>query len=196
MSDSAIFKPADWFAPLDWTTVFVTAQPIEIELGCGRGAFLAWLAGTRPPHNILGVERQLVRLRLVDKKVQRRALTNVRLLRVEASYFVTKMVPNHTVTEYHIYFPDPWPKRRHAPRRLINPVFVAELDRTLTPGGLVNVATDDLDYFAAMQAVFAASGKFSAETPEPLPLEARTEFEKIFLAQGLSIGRACYRRRE
>ena len=189
---TAIFKPADWFALLDWREVFATPQPLEIELGCGKGAFLAWAAQTRPHHNFLGVERQLVRLRRVDKKAHRFGLANVRLLRVEANYFVTKLVPDHSVAGYHIYFPDPWPKRRHHDRRLINPVFVMELHRTLGPGGAVNVATDDADYFAAMQATFAQSGKFSATAPEALPAAAQTEFEKIFLAQGQPIWRSRY----
>jgi tRNA (guanine-N7-)-methyltransferase len=193
---TAIFKPADFFAPLDWGTVFTRPAPIEIEIGCGKGGFLAWAAATRPVANFLGLERQLVRLRMADKKVQRQGLTNVRLLRIEAGYFVTKMVPDGSVAAYHIYFPDPWPKRRHQRHRLINLEFVGELDRTLGPGGVVHVATDDLDYFASMQQVFAASRRFEEQPPEPLPVEAQTEFEKIFLAQGKPIGRARFVRRD
>ena len=116
----------------------------------------------------------------------------VRLLRIEAGYFATKMVPDSSVTAYHIYFPDPWPKRKHARHRLINLAFVGELDRTLGQGGVVHVATDDLDYFAVIKKVFAASGRFEEQSPEHLPVEAQTEFEKIFLAQGKPIGRARY----
>jgi tRNA (guanine-N7-)-methyltransferase len=190
LNESAIYKPTDWLAPLDWREVFGNDRPVEIDLGCGKGGFLLWSADARPDHNFLGVERQLVRLHKVDKKIRRAGLTNARLLRVEASYFVGKLVTDHSVAAYHILFPDPWPKRRHAKHRLFQAAFVDELRRTLTPGGAVNVATDDADYFAHIQKVMA--GKFAENAPEILPAEAMTEFEKIFVAAGKTIGRARF----
>ena len=189
---TAIFRPADFFASLNWGSVFSTRAPIEIEIGCGKGAFLAWAAQTRLQHNFLGVERQMIRLRKVDSKVQRLGLTNVRLLRIEAGYLVGKMIPDNSVAAYHIFFPDPWPKRRHQANRLLGPAFVLELHRTLQKGGTVNVATDDATYFAGIQKVFANSGKFTPTAPVSLPVEAQTEFEKLFLAQGLVINRGRY----
>ncbi len=173
--------------------MFGNDRPVEIDLGCGKGGFLVWVAGQRPGHNFLGVERQLKRLRKADKKVRRAGLPNVRLLRVEAGYFVAKLVADGSVAAYHILFPDPWPKRRHHRRRLFQPAFVDELYRTLGQGGVVNVATDDLDYFAHIGLVMAE--KFVETQPEVLPAEAMTEFEKIFIAQGKPIGRAQFRRR-
>ena len=167
-------------------------RPLEIDIGCGKGGFLLWAAGTQPATNFLGVERQLIRLRKVDKKILDRQLTNVRLLRVEAGYLVGKLIPAQSVTAYHIFFPDPWPKRRHHSRRLFQPVFIQELHRTLKPEGAVNVATDDLEYFAQIQKVMRESGRFCELAAVPLPVEAQTEFEKIFLAQGKSIGRAKF----
>lgn len=192
-ADSALYQPANWLEPLAWPALFPDpTRPVEIDIGCGKGGFLLWVAATQPTSNFLGVERQLVRLRKVDKKLHDRQLTNVRLLQIEAGYLVAKLLPAQTVTAYHIFFPDPWPKRRHHPRRLFQPAFVAELHRTLTPGGAVNAATDDLDYFAHIQRVMRESGQFR-ETPAPaLPVEAQTEFEKIFLAQGKLIGRAKF----
>ena len=126
------------------------------------------------------------------RKCHTHARPNVRLLQIEAGYLVEKLIPAQTVTAYHIFFPDPWPKRRHHPRRLFQPAFVAALHRSLTPAGAVNVATDDLDYFAQIQRVMRASGRFQERPAIPLPVEAQTEFEKIFLAQGKPIGRAQY----
>jgi len=149
-----------------------------------------WAAQTRPQHNFLGVERQLARLHKVDAKVQRARLTNVRLLRVEAGYFVCKLVPDRSVAAYHILFPDPWPKRRHAKHRLFQASFVRELYRTLKKRGVVNVATDDEDYFAQIRKVMVE--RF-AETPaEDLPAEAMSEFERLFVAAGKPIGRGRY----
>ena len=191
--DSAVYKPANWLDPLPWPAVFSdAARPLEIDIGCGKGGFLLWSAGTRPGTNFLGVERQLIRLRKVDKKILDQQLPNVRLLRVEAGYLVSKLIPPQSVTAYHIFFPDPWPKRRHQARRLFQPAFVEALYRTLQPGGAVNVATDHLEYFAQMQKVMGASGRFRETAADGLPAEAQTEFEKIFLAQGKSIGRAKF----
>lgn len=187
---SNIYVPVNLVDRLDWQKVFAREQPVEIDVGCGKGGFLLWAAGQRPMHNVLGVERQLVRLRKVDRKAHLAGLTNVRLLQVEAGLFVEKLVPDHSVMAYHIFFPDPWPKRRHHPRRLFQVKFVGELERTLVSGGAVNVATDNLDYFAHIQKVMAT--RFRELPADPLPVEAQTEFEKIFLAQGKPVGRAKF----
>jgi tRNA (guanine-N7-)-methyltransferase len=205
LNATAIYKPTDWLQPIDWPAVFGNNHPVEIDLGCGKGGFLLWAAHARPSHNFLGVERQLVRLHKVDKKIQSAGLTNVRLLRVEASYFVSKLVPDHSVAAYHILFPDPWPKRRHAKHRLFQPPFVEQLHRTLVgrvtsrgaasgdaaySSGMINVATDDEDYFVQIRKVMAE--RFTETPPKVLPAEAMTEFEKIFVAAGKPIGRARY----
>ena len=189
---SGIYKPANWLDPLDWREVFDEPRPVEIDIGCGKGAFLLWAAQARTQHNFVGIERQLVRVRKVDKKIQRLGLRNVRLIRIEASYFVSKIVLNNSVSAYHIYFPDPWPKRRHHPRRLFNTGFVQELDRTLTRGGAVNVATDDDDYFVHIEKVMVESKRFAVTPPEPLPPDAKTEFENLFVAQGKPIHRTRF----
>jgi tRNA (guanine-N7-)-methyltransferase len=189
---TAIYKPANWLDPLNWRAVFDQPQPIEIDIGCGKGAFLLWAAQARPQHNFVGVERQLVRLRKVDKKIQRLGLPNLRLVRIEAGYFVSKLVPNRSVVAYHLYFPDPWPKRRHHPRRLFNATFVGELHRTLTQGGVVNVASDDTDYFTHIRKVMTESKGFATEPPETLPTEARTEFETVFHVLGKKIHRTRF----
>lgn len=190
---TSIYTPTDWLNPFNWNHVFADgSRPLEIDIGCGKGGFLLWAAATRPQHNFLGVERQLVRVRKVDKKILRAKLANSRLLRIEVSYFVEKLVPDASVAAYHILFPDPWPKRRHEGNRLFQPAFVRELHRTLGKGGAVNVATDDLEYFEAIQKVMRASGLYREEPADVLPVEAQTEFEKIFLAAGKKIGRAKY----
>lgn len=191
--ETAIYKPTNWLDQLDWAHVFrEPSRPLEIDIGCGKGGFLLWAAAMHPATNYLGIERQLVRLRKVDKKIQTRQLTNARLLRIEAGYFVSKLIPSQSVNAYYIFFPDPWPKRRHQANRLFQPAFIADLHRTLKPGGVVNVATDDLDYFAQIQKVMGESGRFREDVADCLPVEAQTEFEKIFLAQGKPIGRAKF----
>jgi tRNA (guanine-N7-)-methyltransferase len=101
------------------------------------------------------------------------------------------LIPTASVSAYYIFFPDPWPKRRHAGKRLFQPAFIEQLQRTLVASGAVNVATDNGPYFE--QVVGLMSG-WKAEPPLALPEEARTEFEKIFLAKGEAIHRARWRK--
>jgi tRNA (guanine-N7-)-methyltransferase len=192
---SVIYKAASWFELLDWRAVFERDQPIEIDLGCGKGSFLLWAANMRRDRNFLGVERLLRRLRRVDRKAVRSRLNNVRLIRLEAAYLVTKLVPDGSVSDYHVLFPDPWPKRRHQARRLISPDFVTELHRTMTLGGTVNCATDHLEYFEWIQRAFQTSGRFAETEPVALPPEARTDFEKEFVAAGKQVYRCQWLKR-
>ena len=192
---SVIYKAASWFEPLDWRAVFERDQPIEIDLGCGKGSFLLWAANTWPKRNFLGVERRLRRLRRVDRKAVRIGLNNLRLVRMEAAYLVTKLVPDGSVSTYHVLFPDPWPKRRHRARRLISLDFVTELHRTMTAGGTVNCATDHLEYFEWIQRAFQTSARFAETEPVALPAEAHTDFEKEFVAAGKQVYRCRWLKR-
>jgi len=194
--DTAIFKPADWFAPVRWPDVFNTAGPVEIDVGCGKGGFLLWAAQARPQSNFLGIERQLVRLRKVDGKIRRLGLANAKLVRIEAGYFISKVVPDGSVAAYHVYFPDPWPKRRHQAHRLFQPEFVTALWRTLQPRGVVNVATDDAAYDSDIRKVMGDQGRFGETIPETLPEEATTEFERVFRQAGQPIYRGRFVRRD
>ena len=192
---SVIYQLANWLDPLDWRAVFDRDQPIEIDLGCGKGSFLLWAAGAHPQRNFLGVDRLLRRLRRVDRKAVRGRLNNVRLVRLEAAYLVSKLVPDGSVSTYHVLFPDPWPKRRHHERRLISAGFLASVHRTLVPGGAVNCATDHAEYFEWIQRAFEKSEQFGQAEPINLPLEAQTDFEKEFVAAGKPVHRCRWLKR-
>jgi tRNA (guanine-N7-)-methyltransferase len=192
---SVIFKPANWFEPLEWRRVFAQEQPIEIDLGCGKGSFLLWAAGTHPQRNFLGVERLLRRLRRVDRKAVRAGLDNVRLIRVEAAYLIMKLIPDGSVSTYHILFPDPWPKRRHHSRRLVCAPLLGDVHRTLTVGGVVNCATDHEEYFEWIQREFQKTGQFEKQDPVVLPQEAWTDFEREFVAAGKRVYRCRWQKR-
>jgi tRNA (guanine-N7-)-methyltransferase len=192
--ETALYTPPNWIEPLHWQSVFSESRPIEVDVGCGKGGFLLWAAQTQPDRNFFGVERLLLRLRKVDKKIRRLCLPNARLIRIEASYLIAKLIPESSVSVYHIYFPDPWPKRRHHRRRLFTPAFVADLRRTLQPGGAVNVATDQEDYFREIGTLMRESGFFVAEPPLSLPDEARTEFEREFLTTGKPVFRGRWKK--
>ncbi len=180
---------------LDLPQLFPVAQPLQVELGCGDASFLAQYARQNPAVNFLGVERLLGRLRKVDRKGRRLGLKNICGVRIESAYFLEYLLPAHAAVALHIYFPDPWPKKKHRRFRLINERFPVLAWQALAPGGIVYLRTDDLDYFQQMTGVFAADQKFQAvETPVSLA-GVLTDFEKDFNAQGIPTQRAAYQRR-
>ena len=173
--------------------MFSNAQPLEVELGSGDGSFLAKYAALHRERNFIGVERLLGRIRKIDRKGQRVGLTNLRLVRIEASYTLEFLLPKHVADVIHVYFPDPWPKRKHRKNRLVNTRFTDRAREALKPNGVIYLRTDDADYFAQMLEVFAASPHFEEiETPEELSAQI-TDFERGFLARGVQTRRAAYR---
>jgi tRNA (guanine-N7-)-methyltransferase len=190
-----IHTPSNYFEWLDPSALFIRPQPLEVELGCGDSSFLVELARRHPEHNFLGVERLMGRIRKLDRKGRRMGLANLRGLRIEASYCLERLLPAGIVSALHVYFPDPWPKRKHWSKRLVNEGFTRSAARILVPGGAVHLRTDDAPYFAQMTEVFAANKDFEpVETPADLAA-LLTDFERDFLAQGRTTHRASYRRR-
>lgn len=185
--------PSDYFAPLDLAAIFQRPAPVEIDLGCGDGAFLTGRAAKFPERNFLGIERLVGRVRTACRKAARGKLLNLRVLRIESAYAVQYLLPPNSVDVVHLLFPDPWPKKRHHRRRLVTGDFFASLHRILAPAGFVRIATDQADYFAAMrELIFAApfQEELAAER-ESFPL---TTFEKRFVAQGAPIYRLRLRK--
>ncbi len=122
-------------------------------------------------------------------------LKNLRGVRIESSYFLQYLLPAHSARALHIYFPDPWPKKKHRRHRLINEAFPTLAKTALQPGGIVYLRTDDADYFQQMNEVFGAA-KFYEAVQTPSTLSAvTTDFERDFNAQGISTLLAAYRLR-
>jgi len=180
--------------PLLLKMLFPAERAIQVELGAGDGSFLAAYARAHPEWNFIGVERLLGRLRKIEKKAKRAGLDNVRLVRIEADYFTRYLLPPNSVEAVHIYFPDPWPKRRHWKNRLIDSDFTVALLKVLIVGGAVHLRTDDAPYFAQMIDSFAANPAFQKfETPEEL-LHFVTDFERGFHARNVPTRHASYRK--
>lgn len=192
--ESIEFTPADYFAPLPLDAMFEKAAPLQIDLGCGYGAFIVAMAKEHPDCNFIGVERLVGRVRKVCKRSANAGLRNVRILCLESLYTMEKLVPAQSVSVIHVMFPDPWPKRKHRARRLINAGFLDAAREALSPDGELRLTTDDTDYFAQMQSVAAAHNGFSIiDWPED-PAYPRTDFEKHFRAAGLTIHRLLLRK--
>ena len=178
--------------PLDLAEWFPKPQPLEIELGCGDASFLVESARRNPDRNFIGVERLLGRIQKLDRKGRRAGLANLRGVRIESSYFLRFLLPPRSAAALHVYFPDPWPKKKHRRHRLINEHFPALALAALAPDGVVYLRTDDTDYFQQMTEVFATSREFQkVETPPELA-ELTTDFERDFNSRGIQTLRAAY----
>ncbi|MCB2156975.1 tRNA (guanosine(46)-N7)-methyltransferase TrmB [bacterium] len=133
--------------PLDFDRLFGRSAPVEIEVGIGSGFFCAEYAKDHPEINLLGIDKTGSETHRTNDKCRRRGLTNVRVLRCDALYFLEDYPPEHSVDTYHVYYSDPWPKKRHHRRRLWQPRFIEILRRTLKPGGRLFMKTDVTEYF-------------------------------------------------
>jgi tRNA (guanine-N7-)-methyltransferase len=143
--------------PIDFATLYGNSNPVELEIGMGKGTFLTEQAKSRPGTNFFGLEWARWFWRYASDRLRRAGCSNARTMRVEASFFLREFVASGTLSVVHIYFPDPWPKARHHKRRLIQPPFALELTRVLCPGGRVQIVTDHLEYFEQIEPVIRAS---------------------------------------
>lgn len=132
------------------------------------------------------------RIQKLDKKGRRIGLTNTRGVRIESAYFLEFLLPPHSATALHVYFPDPWPKKKHRRHRLIGETFPALARQALAPGGAVFLRTDDADYFRQMNEVFGAAKEFEKSETPPALAEITTDFEREFNAQGIPTLRAAF----
>jgi tRNA (guanine-N7-)-methyltransferase len=191
-SDNLIYPLPSILERLDLVKLFPKAQPLEVELGCGDASFIAEYAARHRERNFVGVERLLGRIRKLDRKGRRAGLTNLRGVRIENAYFLEYLLPPRSASALHVYFPDPWPKKKHRKNRLINEHFPELARRVLVTNGVVCLRTDDADYFAQMTTVFAANPAFRlVETPSELAA-LTTDFEKEFNARKIETRRAAY----
>ena len=178
---------------IDLAKLFSVEQPLELELGCGDGSFTLQYAQANPGRNIVALERLLGRITKLDRKGHRAGLKNLRLLRAEAAYVLEYLLPPGLLDAIHVYFPDPWPKKRHHKNRLISEPFPPLAKRLLREGGIVYLRTDNIEYFEQMLEVFGGADGFEAvDTPEPMK-QIVTDFEQEFNAQGIPTNYAAYR---
>jgi len=133
--------------PLEWRQVFGNDHPVELEIGTGKGTFLTEQAKARPEVNFFGLEWANWFFRYASDRLRRNHCANARMVRAEAGYFLTEFVADASVSVLHVYFPDPWPKKRHHKRRLVQEPFLRQAERILAPGGRVQIVSDHKGYF-------------------------------------------------
>ncbi len=168
---------------------FGNDQPLEVDVGSGKGRFILARAAEHPDTNYWGLDRQFGRILRTARKAHRLGLQNVRLARVDAVQGIESLLPDGSVTTFYIFFPDPWPKRRHHRRRLICPEFLDLLHRKMTASGCVHFATDHQDYGKVVSACFADDPRFIGIEPMQPAEEERTNFEILFTDQNKPICR-------
>ena len=184
----------------DWNQLFGNSHPVEIEIGCGRGMFIIKSALENPETNFLGIEKSARFFRMLKERVVKSGAHNIRLLRTEAAYLMKKFVPAHSVQAVHVYFPDPWPKKRHRKRRLVNGSFFESVTRILASDGRLFFATDFQDYFDEILTIAPSCRGLAKELYEELspqdvdPDTAATAYERKYLIQGRVIYRAVYKK--
>lgn len=186
-------------APLEWGTVFGNDHPVELEVGFGKGLFLLTAAQACPGVNFLGIEVLRKYQLFTATRLAKRGLSNVRLVKADARPFLRDYVAPGSVRAVHIYFPDPWWKKRHLKRRVFTAEFAAQCARILGPGGRLYVVTDVEEYFHIITELVAGQAALRP-LPPPDPTEPAhdldylTNFERKFRKEGRSIYRAVYER--
>jgi tRNA (guanine-N7-)-methyltransferase len=167
--------------PLDLARVFGREAPVIVEIGSGMGETTAHIAAGNPGKDYLAIEVHTPGVGSLLKQIEERGLTNIRIVQHDAAEVLRDMVPRASLAGVHVFFPDPWPKKRHHKRRLLQPAFAELLADRIRPGGYLHVATDWQDYAEQALAVLAAvpALRNTAERFAPRP-ESRpeTKFER------------------
>lgn len=178
-------------APPDWTAVFGRDALRILEIGFGMGETTAAIAATQRDVDFIGIEVHLPGVGALLKRIDELGLTNLRIIRHDAVEALETMIAPETLSGVHVYFPDPWPKKRHHKRRLLKPAFVQALARRLVPGGYLHAATDWEEYAQEILATCAAEPLLanSAEGFAPRPQwRPQTKFE----ARGRKLGHGVW----
>ncbi len=185
---------------IDFAQLFGRDAPVHLEIGFGNGDALAAMASAHPENDYLGIEVHRPGVGVLLRRLESEGIANVRVISVDARAVLEQRIPNSSLSAVYLFFPDPWHKKRHHKRRLVQAEFVALLARKLKPGGLLHLATDWEDYAQHMLAVLAGSAAFEnlaeAGTFTPRP-ENRvfTRFERRGQRLGHGVRDLVFRRR-
>ena len=186
-----VFGIAYISAPYDFDAAFTRSAPTFLEIGFGMGETTAQIAAEQPQNNYIGVEVHTPGVGGLLRLIEAQHLTNIRIIQHDAVDVVTHMIPAGSLSGVHVFFPDPWPKKRHHKRRLLQPAFVHLLASRLQSGGYLHVATDWEEYAAQILPVLSAEPRLvnSAESFAPRPAyRPLTKFE----SRGLKLGHGVW----
>lgn len=177
----------------DWEDAFGRAGPLLVEIGFGMGDALAAFASAHADWNCVGIEVYRPGIGALMLACEREGLANVRIVEAEAMTVLRRHAAA-SMDRIHAFFPDPWPKKRHHKRRLVNAEFAHEAARCLVPGGVLALATDWREYAEQMLLTFEASPTLDGGETERPPERPQTPFEAKGAAAGHHITDLAYRR--
>ncbi|HQQ77240.1 MAG TPA: tRNA (guanosine(46)-N7)-methyltransferase TrmB [Thermoanaerobaculia bacterium] len=180
---------------VDFAAIFGRKAPVEMEIGVGKGRFLLGAAAANRDRDFFGLEIEAEYAAIVRVRAERASLPNVRVERLDGKAFVASRLAPGCLAALHVYFPDPWPKKRHHKRRLVDPGWASAAARALEPGGLLRVASDHADYWTVIDAVLSAEPLLAKLAPEETgEWSTGTNYELKFLKTGRPIRKAVFRR--
>ncbi len=185
---------------LNWPVFFGNDKPVEIDVGCGRGLFLFHAGPAKPDTNFLGIELDYKEARRGAMRIKKREMPNVRILGGDVFVAFSKMIAPGSVDAIHVYFPDPWWKRRHRQRRVFNDRFADLAAGLLKPGGYLHSWTDVEEYFGVISGLMNHHPEFNTLPPpdERSPnddMDYQTSYERKKRKLGLPIYRGLWQRR-
>jgi tRNA (guanine-N7-)-methyltransferase len=187
--------------PQPWNAqaVFGRQAPLEVEVGSGKGLFLRTAAALRPDTDFLGSEIAPKYARFAAAGLARRGLANAVVLLGDALRLFGERLPDRSLAAVHVYFPDPWWKKRHKKRRVMRESFVRDVERVLEPGGRLHFWSDVEEYFDTSLDLLRARTRLEGplpvpETPAEHDLDYRTHFERRMRLEGETVYRAEFRR--
>ena len=186
--------------PWDAAVLFGREAALEVEVGSGKGLFLVEAASARPEHNFLGIELAAKYAQLCAAKLVKRELGNGRIVHGEAQRVFAEFIPADSVAAVHVYFPDPWWKKRHRKRRVMNERFLCDIERVLIPGGALHFWTDVEEYFQSTLEMIASATKLTGplevtERAAEHDLDFRTHFERRTRLHGEAVYRSEFRKK-
>ena len=185
--------------PWDADRLFGRLAPLEVEVGSGKGLFLHSAAAANPDHNFVGVEIAGKYARFAAARLAKHDRPNAIVIEADAPRLFAELLPDESLAAVHIYFPDPWWKKRHHKRRVMNERFLRDVARTLTTDGRLHFWSDVHEYFDATLALIAAQTQLAgpiqvAERPAEHDLDFRTHFERRMRLAGEPVYRAEFRK--
>ena len=184
-------------APLDFAATFGRSAPVILEIGFGMGETTAAIAAAHRGHDFLGLEVHGPGVGALLNRIEAAGLSNVRVIQHDAVDVIAQMIPAASLAGIHVYFPDPWPKKRHHKRRLLQPAFVHALAHRLAPGGYLHAATDWDDYAQEILATLSAETLLANTAADFAPRPAwrpQTKFETRGLKLGHGVRDLVFRR--